>query len=164
VKRLLAVVALLCGLTGVAHAELGRDDQWSYVAATAGHGAQAELRGDGPGGLPSVLIFQIECAASERALLFRYQVSASGLPDEFVTPTMSLILGGEDALTFAMPSVRTGDALVGNLELTDELVAEIRRASWFLIGAPNDMGEAWQAGAAPAFRRLTEECWTGARR
>lgn len=57
-----------------AQADLGRDDQWTFIPANAEHGARAELRGDHPEGVPSLLIFQIECSAG-RTLTFRYDLT-----------------------------------------------------------------------------------------
>jgi hypothetical protein len=39
------------------------------------------------------------------------------------------------------------------------LVASLEGAEYVMIGAPNEMDEAFHAGAAPALRRLTRECW-----
>jgi hypothetical protein len=159
-RRLLAALAILASAASPASAELGRDDQWSYVAATDDHGARAELRGDGASGSSTNLIFQIECLAAERVLRFRYQTSASGLADEHIDPLMSLIPDGQRPITIR--ARRVADLLEGDLGLNAETVVAIRDAPRFSIAASNDMGEAWHAGSAPALRRITRECWPGA--
>lgn len=158
--RLALAAGLFC-IASAAHAELGRDDQWTYVPGTSEHGARAELRGDGAQGVPTQLIFQIECQRSRRTLIFRYS------PDmrEFAEPypedqAFDLALDGDER-SFAMPR-RPGDTpFQRRLGLTAEIAAAISGASEFWIYAPNESGHPWLGGRAPAFRRLVRECWDG---
>ena len=49
-------------------------------------------------------------------------------------------------------------AVVGRLTLTRQLLRAIARASYFDIGAPNDMDEAWHVGRAEPLRRVAKTC------
>lgn len=157
--RAAALALLLAVLPTVARAELGRDDQWSFVPATTEHGARAELRGDEPEGVPTQLIFQIECAARARVLIFRYDASEFGLPEAALSQRIALILNHFDGPDYSMPTSHTGARMEGRLALTADIAANIRDATYFEIAAPNDSGDAWQGGRAPALRQLAATCW-----
>jgi hypothetical protein len=156
---LLVVFAL--AFAASAHAELGRDDQWTYVPANADHGARAELRGDRPHRVPTVLLFQIECLRDERVLVFRYFSGWEEMPLE----QMELLVSADqtpyhDDAPFRMPTRRlTASSLEGRLTLNDRIAVTVRDGAYFMISAPNDMGEPWHAGEAPALKRLVRECW-----
>jgi hypothetical protein len=159
VKRLLAAALVLFSLTSVAHAVLGRDDQWTYIAAADGHGARAELRGDDADGIPTHLIFQIECLKPDRALLFRYDASGFELPQQALSREMTLILNGYDGPTYPIQTSHRGWQMEGRLALTEEIAARVSAATYFMIYAPSDMDEPWHGGGAPALRQLVAECW-----
>ena len=156
---ILATAALALCIATAAHAELGRDDQWRYVPATADHGARAELRGDFPEGVPTQLIFQIECIRVQRVLVFRYDASPFDLPEDALSRRMELILNEYDGPTYLMPTSRRGEQMEGRLTLTSEIVSAVRNATYVMIYAPSDMDEPWHGGDAPALRRVTAECW-----
>lgn len=149
--------SLLCA-PGAAHAELGRDDQWVYVPAAADHGERAELRGDSGAGPATELIVQIECMRAERVLEFRFD-AWDGLPAEELDRPLALLLGDSGELILRMPTTRSGMRLIGRLTLTPQSVAAIRDASYVMIDAPNDMGEVFHGGGAPALKRVAQECW-----
>ncbi len=151
--------ALFLAFATDAHADLGRDDQWAYVPANAERGAMAELRGDGPQGVPSLLIIQIECERSARALIFHYDLTPflGDIDPRELAPPMGLVLDLDRELPMA--TRRTGNTLRGRLPLNAENVDAIAAASAFHIYAPNGSGDPWVAGRAPALKRVTRECW-----
>lgn len=145
-----------------ARAELGRDDQWTYVLANADHGARAEFRGDTLDERAIDLMFQIECATSEPVLVFRYFVTTN-VP---VGPMALMVYAADPGArghVFSMPARRVSDTLLeSRLPLTNEVVGSIATGQYFEIGtpvAPDDMDEPFFAGGAPALRRVARECW-----
>lgn len=162
-KRLLAATLAFFSLSTLAHAVLGRDDQWTYVPATADHGARAELRGDWPEGVPSLLIFQIECDRESPTLTFRYDPDLREFEQPYPENEAFELVIDDDARTFVMPRRRGDGPFERRLLLNDEIVVAVQNARDFLIYAPNESGHPWIAGRAPAFRRLVSECG-GARR
>ncbi|MEQ1493618.1 MAG: hypothetical protein ABL932_24045 [Terricaulis sp.] len=117
----------------------------------------AELRGDSRQGPSTELIVQIECVRAERVLVFRFD-AWDGLPAEALDRPLALILGDNGELIFRMPTTRNGVHLIGRLALTPQSASAIRDASYVMIGAPNDMDEAFHGGGAPALKRVTQEC------
>ena len=51
-----------------------------------------------------------------------------------------------------------GKSLEGHIDLTPRLSAAIATAQRIDIVAPNEMGEPWYTGPAPALKRLVKEC------
>lgn len=155
----LLLAASLLAFTATAHAELGRDDQWFYIPATAERGAMAEFRGDGNAGPSTDLIFQIECARRPARLLFRYygelDLERWVRPADIDAP-MELIVN--DSAVYPMETGRSGTQFLGSLTLTAGIAAAIRDADYIAIYVPDPMGEAFHAGEAPALKRLTREC------
>lgn len=152
---------LLCVVSN-AQADLGRDDQWAFIPESAEHGARAELRGDHPEGVPSLLIVQIECSA-DRTLTFRYDLSPylDELDAGQLEEPMGLVAGNWGSeRNLPLVTRRIGNELEGVLALTSANVAAIRDAPTFYIYAPNQSGDAWVAGRAPALRQLVMECWS----
>lgn len=153
---------LLC-IAPVAHAGLGRDDQWSYVAANIEHGARAELRGDYPEGVPSLMIIQVECLRETRSILVRHDYDER----EFIGPypadvPFQLVVDGQR--TINMRHLPPDGVSVRRLSLSAEIVGSIEAAEDFELYTPSESGHAWRLGRAPAFRRVVRECWAHALR
>jgi len=128
------------------------------LPATSERGESAELRGESRQGRASELIVQIECIRAARELVFRFD-AWDGLPTGELDRPLALILGENGERILRMPKTRSGVHLVGRLALTQQTALDIRNASYVMIGAPNDMGEAFHGGRAPALKRVTDECW-----
>lgn len=156
----LFAAATLCFATS-ARAELGRDDQWTYVPAAEARGAQAELRGDRPEGVPSVLIFQFECVSAERLLVMRFFIDdAEEIEPSQLNDPLGMVVSLPDRdIVFSAPVRQRSDRLEGRLRLSSDMVATIGSAAFIGLLAPEAGGHLWSGGEAPALKRLVQECW-----
>ena len=129
-------------------------DPLAYFAADAARPARVELRVDAA---PATVI---TCDGPHH-LRFESPIwpgFVSLLPSEQKKP---LSVGFDDHGEHRMPTVRTRKALVGRLDLTPKVRAQLQRAQLGYFWLPTEMGEDIVMENIPALRRLLRGCSEG---
>lgn len=157
VRRLAALVVASL-LTSPVHAEVGRDDQWSFIPRDARSGPRAEFRADGD--RPSEqLLFRFTCVRRGRVLVEYFPgEDFDSVSDDVKRAPLELTVADRTTL---IPQRRTGDRLVGTLALSERILAEAAATGSVELYGPSEMNEPFFAGQAAPLRRLIKECGEG---